>query len=183
MLFVAIVLASTVIAVNLLLILFWLFNFRRFKSLSPSEFPTVAVLLAVRNEARYLPSCLDHLLKLDYPPDRLRIWVGNDMSDDDTLVIAQRYARQDHRIRVIDITGTMGEARAKANAVAHLVTASRQSDSPAEIMLITDADVHVTSGWAQRMVRRWRCCRSPTAARRWRAGWRGRLRPAPELRR
>ena len=156
MLSTAIVLVSAVVLVNLLLILFWLFNFREFESPSLPEFPAVAVLLAVRNEAHYLPSCLDHLLQLDYPPDRLRIWIGNDMSSDDTLVVARRYAQQDSRVRVVDITGTMGEARAKANAVAHLVAASRQADSPAEVLLITDADVHVTSGWAKGMVRHWR---------------------------
>ena len=152
---VAIALTGTVVVINFALILSWQLTFRRFEGPPLSEFPRIAVLLAVRNEAHYLPSCLDHLLKLDYPKDRLCIWVGNDMSDDDTLAIAQHYARQDDRVRVVNVTGTMGEARAKANVIAHLVHASAQSNPPADVLLITDADVHVTPGWAQGMVRRW----------------------------
>ena len=155
MLPVAITLVGGVIVINLVLILFWQFNFRRFECPPLTTFPRVAILLAVRNEAHYLPSCLDHLLRLDYPKDQLQIWVGNDMSDDDTLAIAQRYAQQDGRIRVVDITSTMGEARAKANAIAHLVQASTHADLPADVLLITDADVHVTPGWAQGMICRW----------------------------
>ena len=152
---VAVVLVGVIVLINLLLTVFWLVNFRSFDRPLPAELPRVAVLLAVRNESRYLPSCLDHLLKLDYPPDRLCLWVGNDMSDDDTLAIAQRYAEQNDHLRVINITSTMGEARAKANAIAHLVRASAQSDAPADVLLITDADVHVPPGWAKGMVRHW----------------------------
>ena len=161
MLEVAIFLVSVAIAVNLLLILFWQLNFRSFEAPALSVFPRVAVLLAVRNESHYLPSCLEHLLKLDYPKDRLRIWIGNDMSDDDTLMIAQHYARQNDHVQVVDITGTMGEARAKANAIAHLVQASAQAKRPAELLLVTDADVHVTPGWVQGMLRRWQAIPQP----------------------
>ena len=152
----AIGLVSAIIIIHGLLILGWQVNFRRFESPPLSEHPRVAVLLAVRNEAHYLPACLDHLLRMDYPSDRLRIWVGNDMSDDDTLAIARRYARQDDRIRVVDITGTLGEARAKSNAIAHLTQANARSDRPADLLLITDADVRVSPGWARGMLRRWR---------------------------
>lgn len=155
MLSVVVTLLSTLVVINLLLILFWQLNFRQFGHSSPSAYPRIAVLLAVRNEAHYLPSCLDHLLAMDYPEDQLHIWVGNDMSEDDTLAIAQRYAQQHSRIRVVDITGTLGEARAKANAIAHLTQANAQSDQPADILLITDADVHVSPGWARGMVHCW----------------------------
>ncbi len=155
MLSVTVALLSVLVVINLLLILCWQFNFRRCEHFSATEYPRIAVLLAVRNEAHYLPSCLDHLLAMDYPRDRLRIWVGNDMSEDDTLAIAQHYARQDSRIRVVDITGTLGEARAKANAIAHLTQANAQSNQPADMLLITDADVHVSPGWARGMLGCW----------------------------
>ena len=155
MLSVASVLLGTLVLIHLLLILFWQFNFRRFAYPSTAEYPTIAVLLAVRNEAHYLPACLDHLLAMDYPPEQLRIWVGNDMSEDETLAIARRYAQQDARVRVVNITGTLGEARAKANAIAHLTQANAQSDRPADVLLITDADVQVSPGWARGMLRSW----------------------------
>ena len=155
MLSLSIGLVSVMIIIHGLLIVFWEFNFRPFESPPLTDYPRLAVLLAVRNEAHYLPACLEHLLKMDYPKDRLCIWVGNDMSDDDTLAIARRYAQQDKRVQVVDITGTLGEARAKSNAIAHLAQANARSARPADLLLITDADVQVTPGWAQGMLRRW----------------------------
>ncbi len=153
MLLVTVILASTVVAVNGLLILFWLLNYRTWEA-SATSYPYIAVLLAVRNEATYLPGCLDHLLAMDYPADRWCVWVGNDQSEDTTLEIARQYAKRDPRVRVIDVTGQLGEARAKANVIAHLVQASAQSEHPADVLLVTDADVRVTPGWARAMVRR-----------------------------
>ena len=150
----AAILASTVVIINGLLILFWVFNYRTWDA-PKTAYPRIAVLLAVRNEATYLPACLDHLLAMDYPADRWCVWVGNDQSEDATLVIARQYAKHDPRIRVVNVTGQLGEARAKANVIAHLVRASAQSEHPADVLLITDADVRVTPGWARAMVRRW----------------------------
>ena len=151
-----IALLSVVVVVNVLLILGFRFNFKRFDSKPSDSVPPVAVLLAVRNEADYLPACLDHLLAAEYPKSKLQIWIGNDMSEDDTLAIARRYAKQDARIRVVNITSTLGEARAKANAIAHLVQASERANPPAEVLLVTDADVRITPGWVRGMLRHWR---------------------------
>ena len=153
MVLVTVILASAVVLVNGLLIFFWLFNYRAWES-PETAYSRIAVLLAVRNEAAYLPACLDHLLAMDYPADRCRVWVGNDRSEDATLAIARQYAERDARIRVVDVTSQLGKARAKANVIAHLVQASAQSEPPADVLLVTDADVHVTPGWARAMVRR-----------------------------
>lgn len=154
MMTVAVILASTVVVVNGLLILFWLFNYHRWQA-PEAPLPRTAILLAARNEASHLPACLDHLLAMDYPADRCCVWVGNDQSEDATLAIAQRYAERNPRVRVVDVTGQLGEARAKANVIAHLVRASAQAEHPADVLLITDADVRVTPGWARTMVQRW----------------------------
>lgn len=150
----AVILASTVVVVNALLILFFVSNYHRWK-VTETLYPRIAVLLAVRNEATYLPACLDHLLAMDYPADRWCVWVGNDQSEDATLAIAQEYAQCDPRVRVVDVTGQLGEARAKANVIAHLVQASAREEQPADVLLLTDADVRITPGWAHAMVQRW----------------------------
>ncbi len=162
MILVTVILASTVVVVNGLLILFWLFNYRSWEA-PETAYPRIAVLLAVRNEEAYLSACLDHLLAMDYPADRWSVWVGNDQSEDATLAIARQYAERDDRVRVVDVINQLGEARAKANVIAHLVQASAQSEYSADVLLITDADVRVTPGWARTMVRRGRAgspCRS-----------------------
>ncbi|MGB3850282.1 MAG: glycosyltransferase [Tunicatimonas sp.] len=146
-------LLSIVIIVNGLLILFWRLNYRVWNAAS-TDSPRVAVLLAVRNEAQYLPACLDHLLATNYPTDRWCIWVGNDQSEDETLAIAQQYAERDARVRVVDVTHPLGEARAKANVIAHLMQANAQAERPADVLLITDADVRVPPHWVRAMVRR-----------------------------
>ena len=147
----AVVLATLVVLAYAALIIIFSLGFKRF-TIEPDHWPPLAILLAVRNEEAYLPACLDHLLAMDYPEDQLQLWIGNDASEDNTLAIAERYARRDARIRIVNITGHWGEARAKANVLAQLVAASSQADRVAEVMLITDADVRVNPNWAKRMI-------------------------------
>lgn len=56
------------------------------------HFPTVAVAVPCWNEERTLPATLDSLLALDYPKDRLSIFIVDDGSTDRTLAIAEEYA-------------------------------------------------------------------------------------------
>lgn len=140
---------------NFLLIGWWLLNFRGESAAAQSEYPRMAVLLAVRNEEKRLENCLNGLLALHYPADKLRIWVGNDASEDATLAIAQRYAIQDARVQVVDAGAPLGKARAKANVLAHLAQANAHSETPADLLLITDADMTLQPQWAEGMLRSW----------------------------
>jgi cellulose synthase/poly-beta-1,6-N-acetylglucosamine synthase-like glycosyltransferase len=54
--------------------------------------PGVSVLLAVRDEAGRLPSRLENLLALDYPPDRLEVIVVSNGSRDATLGVLDQLA-------------------------------------------------------------------------------------------
>lgn len=166
--------AAATILTDLLLILFWKFNFRKYirgtdlgtphdvhPELQPisrpilKETPPVAILLAVRNEEKLLPNCLDSLLASDYPPEQFTIWIGNDASEDSTLDIAQRYASQHPNIRVIDIKERLGDAKAKANVLGHLVQAVEASNTAAKLLLVTDADMQVQPYWIRGMVQHW----------------------------
>lgn len=65
----------------------------------PVEDPHVTVLTPVYNGARYLPACIESVLAQTY-----RSWsyvIVDNCSTDGSLEIAQRYARQDPRIRVV----------------------------------------------------------------------------------
>lgn len=171
---VAIVLAASTIAADILLLLFWKLNFRSYWSNHTSdkaqkvhpelaamflpelqEIPQVAILLAVRNEETVLADCLDSLLASAYPADKLTIWVGNDASEDQTLAIAKTYQEKDARVRLIDVTTQAGEAKAKANVLAHLVQAAEQAGDPPKLLLITDADMQVQPHWVAGMVCNW----------------------------
>lgn len=147
-------LISITILTNFLLIGWWLLNFQGKSAVARSEHPRMAVLLAVRNEEKRLENCLNGLLALHYPTD-IRIWVGNDASEDATLAIAQRYAAQDKRVQVVSVCAPLGEARAKANVLAHLAQANARSEAPADLLLITDADMTLQPRWADGMSRNW----------------------------
>ncbi len=171
---IAAVLASFTVIADVLLLLFWKFNFHTYFAKAKSknlrqvhpelapmpapqllETPEVAVLLAVRNEEAFLAACLDSLLASDYPADKLSIWIGNDASEDQTLTIAQTYQKKDARVRVLDIKGQAGQARAKANVLAQLVQAVECNAAPPKIMLVTDADMQVQAHWIAGMVQHW----------------------------
>ena len=56
--------------------------------------PTVTILIAAFNEARYIVETVTNKLELDYPADKLRIFVLNDGSTDGTDEIVDRYAEK-----------------------------------------------------------------------------------------
>lgn len=60
----------------------------------PEHFPTVGVAVPCWNEERTLSATLDSLLALDYPKEKLSIYVVDDGSTDRTLEIAQKYERE-----------------------------------------------------------------------------------------
>ncbi|KRF98362.1 uncharacterized protein Dwil_GK27803 [Drosophila willistoni] len=53
--------------------------------------PTVLVTLLVRNKAHVLPMFLSYLAQLDYPKDRIAIWVRCDHSSDNSIEILQEW--------------------------------------------------------------------------------------------
>ena len=53
--------------------------------------PSVAVLVPVFNEESVIRAKINNILALDYPPDRLSIWVGSDCSTDATHDIVRGF--------------------------------------------------------------------------------------------
>jgi cellulose synthase/poly-beta-1,6-N-acetylglucosamine synthase-like glycosyltransferase len=70
-----------------------------------SERPLVSVVIPCRNERRYIGPCLDALLAMDYPHDRLEILVVDGMSDDGTREVLADYRARHPIIRVLDNPG------------------------------------------------------------------------------
>lgn len=150
-LIIAVILVTVTVIAYMLLIIFWKINTRHhFDPLS--NFPPVAVLVAARDEEANLAHCINALLALNYPSEKVQIWIGNDNSSDRTRDIAQKYARQSDRVKVIDIHEKLGQADAKANVLAHLIRATTNSQFSADYLLITDADVQVNPDWAKGML-------------------------------
>src|SRR3954466_1044844 len=52
------------------------------------QLPSGDIVIAAHNEERHVRGCLNALREQDYPEDRLKIYVVDDGSDDDTAKIA-----------------------------------------------------------------------------------------------
>lgn len=59
----------------------------------------ISVLVPAYNTGKYIGECVESILGQTY--DDLEIIIVDDGSDDDTLAIANKYAKLDNRIRVI----------------------------------------------------------------------------------
>lgn len=70
-----------------------------------NDWPTVSLVMPVRNERGFIAQCIDQVLKQDYPADRLEVIVADGMSDDGTRDILAEKAAREPRLRVIDNPG------------------------------------------------------------------------------
>jgi cellulose synthase/poly-beta-1,6-N-acetylglucosamine synthase-like glycosyltransferase len=91
--------------------------------------PSVAVLVAAHNEERHIAERVNNLLAIDYPADRLRIFIGSDGSTDRTVDILRELTNE--RLEVI-ATETR---RGKASVLNDLAALAGQ-----EILVFTDAN-------------------------------------------
>jgi succinoglycan biosynthesis protein ExoA len=64
--------------------------------------PFVSVVIPCRNEARFLPRCLDSILSGDYPADRMEVLAVDGSSSDGTRECIRSYAQRDGRVRLVE---------------------------------------------------------------------------------
>ena len=100
--------------------------------------PFVSVIIPVLNEERTIRECLTSLIKMDYPVDRREILVVDNGSTDRTAEIVKSFP----------IQYLQEELRGAAAARNKGIKASR-----GEIVVFTDADCVVTTGWLWELVR------------------------------
>ncbi|HEY0259768.1 MAG TPA: glycosyltransferase [Lacisediminihabitans sp.] len=100
--------------------------------------PNVAVIVPAWNEGPVVGASIDRLLTLDYPQDRLRIYVVDDASTDDTPEIVRAKERENPG-RVFHLRREQG-GEGKAHTLNHGISRVLAS-SWAQAILIMDADV------------------------------------------
>src|SRR5690606_40240521 len=66
------------------------------------HFPEVTILICAKNEARNLKQNLPLILEQDYPKDKFKVLVVNDMSDDDTNIILDELSATYKHLHVIE---------------------------------------------------------------------------------
>lgn len=143
------------IAVTLLLFCFVCLQFALFVSvlnlpkptlifIDDNSLPSISILIAARNEEENIINCLKSLELLDYPKNKLEILIGNDQSTDRTAELLAEFTQNKYYFKTIEITENLGNAKAKANVLAHLF-----NQSTGQIIFITDADIQVKPTWVK----------------------------------
>lgn len=113
----------------------------------PSDWPSISIWVAARNEEDNIHSCLESLAELDYPKEKLQILIGDDNSTDATAAIIQKYISDKPWFQYIKIEGQLGHAEKKANVLAHL-----EHQSIGNYFLFCDADIRVKPSWAKSLI-------------------------------
>ncbi len=107
--------------------------------------PKVSVLVAARNEEKYLPTLLKSLDRLNYPGDLLEILIADDQSEDQTGQIIAKWSANHSNRRIISISSgqsNLHHKNGKANALEIL-----SKHASGEFFFFTDADCEVPQNW------------------------------------
>ena len=112
--------------------------------------PRVAVILPAWNEGMVVGLSIDRLMALEYPEDRLRVYVVDDASTDDTPDVVLAKAR-DYPGRVVHLRRHVG-GEGKAHTLNHGIT-KVLADDWMEATLIMDADVIFVPDSLRKMTR------------------------------
>lgn len=102
--------------------------------------PQVSVLMSVYNEAAVIGSKINSLLQLDYPSEKLSLWIGSDCSSDTTNEVLARFTGKDPRIHFFPFA----QRRGKPLVINELAEKAIQANTGApgvHVFLITDANV------------------------------------------
>jgi cellulose synthase/poly-beta-1,6-N-acetylglucosamine synthase-like glycosyltransferase len=123
----------------------------------PDSWPSVSVVVPARNEADGIDACLESLRSCKYPTDRYEIIVVNDRSTDGTAArVKQRQpaghasSRPEVSVRLVE----MDASKDRPGGHKPAVVARGVSAANGDVILTTDADCTVPSGWVRSMVKR-----------------------------
>ncbi|GIW56815.1 MAG: hypothetical protein KatS3mg082_3219 [Nitrospiraceae bacterium] len=105
-----------------------------FSSATPCfDFPAVALVISAYNEQEVIARKLANALSLDYPEDRLSIWVSSDGSTDGTNAVVEEYARISPRIHLVAYAHNRGKTRALLDTLQRL-------PSSVQVVVFSDAN-------------------------------------------
>lgn len=117
---------------------------------SGTALPRVAILIPAWNEGAVIALTIDRLMALDYPPDRLRVYVVDDASSDETpgLAIDRMQLYPGRVVHIRRVAGGEGKAHT-LNYGLDILWAGDWT----EAVLIMDADVLYTPDSLRKMAR------------------------------
>jgi len=110
----------------------------------PASWPPVAVVLPVRDEETWIDDRLRDFARLDYPPDRLELWVVDGGSRDRTVARIEAAATDDPRMQLLRIEDSRSKMEQIRLALEKLRT---------PVAVVTDADVALAPETIRALVR------------------------------
>ena len=105
-------------------------------------YPTVSVVVAFRNEEENIPNLVSDLRNQKYSEDKLEFIFINDHSTDNTFDLLKKGKFKS--MQVLNLTDTL---QGKKHAISKGISIAK-----GEIILTTDADCRLQSGWIKSMV-------------------------------
>ncbi|MFQ5640129.1 MAG: glycosyltransferase [bacterium] len=106
--------------------------------------PKISILVALRNEDVTLETCVNSLLRLDYPRNKIEIILINDRSTDGSAAMIEHFKEISRMVKTVHIRYCIKGLSGKANAIAQGI-----EHSTGELILVTDGDCCVPRGWAK----------------------------------
>lgn len=70
-----------------------------------NDFPFISIVMAVRNEERYIKETLGQILEQDYPSNRFEVIIGDGMSTDGTREIVERISTNYAKVKLFNNPG------------------------------------------------------------------------------
>jgi cellulose synthase/poly-beta-1,6-N-acetylglucosamine synthase-like glycosyltransferase len=110
--------------------------------------PFVSVVVAARDEEKYLGDCLLSLSKVDYPKEKLQVVVINDYTTDNTQHIIESCSKHFQNFRTITPEKRNWHLIGKTNAIAQGIEITN-----GEIIITSDADCVFKTSWIKDIVK------------------------------
>lgn len=121
---------------------------RSYNEKSYNYTPSVSIIIAARNEEKNIGDCLESLLQVDYPRDKLEIIIVNDHSEDNTQKIIENYHNRFTHFKTIIPEKRNWRLLGKTNALAQGI-----EHSNGEIIITSDADCTFKKTWIKDLVK------------------------------
>ncbi len=142
------VIAAIISAAASLFLLIGIYRCRRGQSQS-SQLPSIAVIVAGRNEEATLRRCLQSILLLDYSSELIeRIYVDDGSTDGSWGIANDLSVTTGGLLKVMKAPPNLDGIGPKKNALRAAI-----KSATAEILLFTDADAEVSPEWAKAVVK------------------------------
>ncbi|MFC1492523.1 glycosyltransferase [candidate division KSB1 bacterium] len=110
--------------------------------------PFVSVLIPARNEEQNISSCLDSIMQLDYPQDKLEVIIIDDYSDDNTAGIVTEKIKDLNNYKLVKLAELENAGTGK---IGGLIEGYKSASG--EIIIQTDADCRVPSAWIKTILK------------------------------